>query len=129
MSENKNTVPTEILYNKENRALKLSYESGESWEMSAEFLRVYSPSAEVRGHGPGEEVLQVGKEDVVIDRIVPVGRYAVQLCFDDGHDTGIYSWDWLYTLGERKDEYWQKYLDDLAAEGIERKTTSERLAS
>lgn len=129
MSEKRDITPSEIRYDKESRTLTLSYEDGKSWSYSAEFLRVYSPSAEVRGHAPGEEVLQVGKEDVLIEKIDPVGNYAVSLKFDDGHDTGIYSWDWLYTLGERHDEYWQDYLSKLEAEGIERMTTSERLAT
>lgn len=129
MSEKRDITPTEIRYDKESRTLTLSYEDGKSWSYTAEFLRVYSPSAEVRGHAPGEEILQVGKEDVTIDKIDPVGNYAVSIKFDDGHDSGIYSWDWLYTLGERHDEYWQDYLAKLEAEGIERMTTSERLAT
>ncbi len=129
MSEQKHQVPTEIRYDKESRTLTLSYEDGKSWVYTAEYLRVHSPSAEVRGHAPGEEILQVGKEDVVIEKIEPVGRYAVSLKFDDGHDTGIYSWDWLYQLGEKMDEYWSDYLSRLDAEGIERMTTAERLAT
>ncbi|HIJ22615.1 MAG: DUF971 domain-containing protein [Gammaproteobacteria bacterium] len=129
MSEKRDITPTEIRYDKESRILTLSYEDGKTWDYTAEFLRVYSPSAEVRGHAPGEEKLQVGKEDVAIDKIDPVGRYAVSLKFDDGHDTGIYSWDWLYTLGERMEAYWQDYLSRLEAEGIQRMTTSERLAT
>ena len=129
MSEKRDITPTEIRYDKESRILTLSYEDGKTWDYTAEFLRVYSPSAEVRGHAPGEEQLQVGKEDVAIDKIDPVGRYAVSLKFDDGHDTGIYSWDWLYTLGERMEAYWQDYLSRLEAEGIQRMTTSERLAT
>jgi DUF971 family protein len=84
-------------------------------------LRVYSPSAEVRGHGAGQEVLQVGKEDVNIVGIEPVGQYAVKLSFSDGHDTGLYSWDYLYDLGARQAELWQNYLDRLTAAGIQRK--------
>ncbi|MBT3347488.1 MAG: DUF971 domain-containing protein [Thiotrichales bacterium] len=130
MSEATNTpVPTDIVYDKESRTLTLSYEDGNSWNYSAEYLRVYSPSAEVRGHAPGDEVLQVGKEEVEIQRIEPVGRYAVSLVFDDKHDTGIYSWDWLYQLGKNMDSYWKDYLARLEAEGIERMTTSERLAT
>ena len=129
MSEKRDTTPTEIRYDKESRTLTVSYEDGKSWSYSAEYLRVYSPSAEVRGHAPGEEVLQVGKEDVAIEKIEPVGRYAVSLKFDDGHDTGIYSWDWLYTLGENMETYWQQYLDRLKEAGVERMTTSERLAT
>lgn len=129
MSEKKNITPTEIRYDKESRTLAISYEDGQSWDYTAEYLRVYSPSAEVRGHAPGQEVLQVGKEDVAIEKIDPVGNYAVSLKFDDGHDSGIYSWEWLYTLGEKREEYWQDYLNKLEAEGIERMTTSERLAT
>ncbi len=129
MSEKRNITPSEIRYDKASRILTISYEDGKSWEYTAEYLRVYSPSAEVRGHAPGQEVLQVGKEDVAIEGINPVGNYAVSLKFDDGHDTGIYSWDWLYTLGEKMEEYWQDYLNRLEAEGIERMTTSERLAT
>lgn len=129
MSKKRDITPSEIRYDKESRTLTLSYEDGKSWSYTAEFLRVYSPSAEVRGHAPGEEVLQVGKEDVQIDKIDPVGNYAVSLKFDDGHDSGIYSWDWLYTLGENHDAYWQDYLAKLEAEGVERMTTAERLAT
>ena len=89
--------------------------------MPCEFLRVYSPSAEVRGHGQGQEVLQVGKEDVNIVGIEQVGQYALKLTFSDGHDTGLYSWDYLYDLGMRQDELWQTYLDRLAAAGHTRK--------
>lgn len=129
MSEKRHITPTEIRYDKESRTLTVSYEDGKSWDYTAEYLRVYSPSAEVRGHAPGEEVLQVGKEDVQIEKIEPVGNYAVSIAYDDGHDTGIYSWEWLYSLGEKQEEYWQDYLNKLEAEGIERMTTSERLAT
>ncbi len=129
MSEKRSLTPTEIRYDKTARTLTLNYENGNCWQYSAEFLRVYSPSAEVRGHAPGEEILQVGKEDVAIEKIDPVGNYAISIKFDDGHDTGIYSWEWLYTLGEKHDDYWQEYLNRLEAEGIERMTTSERLAT
>jgi len=91
------------------------------FELSCEFLRVHSPSAEVQGHGPGQGVLQLGKEDVVINRIDPVGSYAIQPAFDDGHDTGIYSWETLYDLGKNKDKYWQEYLQKLEAAGHKRK--------
>ena len=86
-----------------------------------EYLRVYSPSAEVQGHGPGQEVLQLGKEDVVIEKIEQVGIYALQPTFDDGHDTGIYSWDTLYDLGVNYSQYWQTYLDRLKEAGHTRK--------
>jgi DUF971 family protein len=92
--------------------------------MSAELLRVYSPSAEVRGHGPGQEVLQIGKEDVQISRIEPVGNYAVRLFFDDGHDTGIYSWEELHRIGSHTDELWSDYVGRLSAAGHRRRSPS-----
>jgi DUF971 family protein len=97
------------------------FDDGAHFHLSCEFLRVYSPSAEVRGHGAGQEVLQVEKEDVNIVGIEPVGQYAVKLSFSDGHDTGLYSWDYLYDLGARQAELWQNYLDRLAAAGVQRK--------
>ena len=116
--------PTEINLHKKSRILEITYEDGEHFELSCEFLRVHSPSAEVQGHGPGQGVLQLGKEDVVINKIDPVGSYAIQPAFDDGHDTGIYSWETLYDLGKNKDKYWQEYLDKLEAAGHKRKQTN-----
>ncbi len=113
--------PTEISLHKKSRLMKLSYEDGERFEFSYEFLRVHSPSAEVQGHGPGQGVLQLAKEDVVINTIEPVGNYAIQPAFDDGHDTGIYSWATLYDLGKNRDKYWQEYLQKLEAAGHKRK--------
>ncbi len=113
--------PTEISYDKKSRMLTVSYQDGKHWDYSAEYLRVYSPSAEVRGHAPGQETLQLGKESVAIEQINPVGNYAVSLKFDDGHDSGIYSWDWLYQLGVNMDEYWQNYLNKVEASGVKRK--------
>jgi len=113
--------PTEISLHKKSRILEITFADGEHFEFSCEFLRVHSPSAEVQGHGPGQGVLQLGKEDVVINRIDPVGGYAIQPAFDDGHDTGIYSWETLYDLGKNKDRYWQEYLDKLEAAGHKRK--------
>jgi DUF971 family protein len=98
--------PTEIKYHQKSRQLEI-----------AEYLRVHSPSAEVQGHGPGEGVLQVDKEDVNIERIEPVGNYAVQIYFDDEHNTGIYAWETLYRLGANKEKYWQEYLERLKAVG------------
>ncbi len=112
-----NVMPTSINLQKKSRVLRLEYENGELFEFSFEFLRVYSPSAEVQGHGEGQAVLQIGKEGVMIDGIEPVGNYAVKLCFDDGHDSGLYSWDYFHELGEHKDEYWQNYLKELNAAG------------
>ena len=113
-------TPTEINLNRRTRTLTVTFED-ERFDYSCEYLRVYSPSAEVRGHGPGQEVLQVGKENVNIDAIEPVGNYAIKPVFDDGHDSGIYSWDTLYQLGVHMEENWQHYLDRLAESGHERK--------
>ncbi len=104
--------------------LDVVFSDGQLFELSAEYLRVNSPSAEVQGHGPGQEVLQTGKETVNIEAIVPVGNYAVQLKFDDGHDTGIYSWDTLYQLGKNQQENWKNYLQRLADAGHQRKQDS-----
>ena len=105
--------PVDIKLHQQSRKLELEFDDGVRCEMSCELLRVYSPSAEVRGHSPDQAVLQTGKEDVNISAIEPVGNYAVKLIFDDGHDTGLYTWDYLYDLGTRCDEYWQSYLDAL----------------
>jgi DUF971 family protein len=118
-------IPTEINLHQKSRVLELTFDDGEHFELSCEFLRVYSPSAEVRGHAPGEEVLQVGKAEVNIDRIEPVGTYAIQLYFDDNHDTGIYSWEWLYYLGKNRDELWSKYLEKLEKAGQKRAPSDE----
>ena len=104
--------------------LELTFEDGANFKLPTEYLRVYSPSAEVQGHGPGQEVLQIGKEDVNIDRIEPIGHYAVRLVFDDNHDSGLYSWDYLYELGTTYDERWQRYLERLTEAGHQRKTNS-----
>jgi len=116
--------PTEINLHQVSRVLELSFDDGSNFKLPAEYLRVYSPSAEVTGHGPGQEVLQIGKEDVNIDAIEPMGHYAIKLAFDDNHDTGIYSWDYLYELGISYDERWQHYLERLAAGGHKRKPES-----
>ena len=102
--------PTEIKLHQKSRELEIAFDDDRLFRFSCEFLRVYSPSAEVRGHGPGQEVLQVGKKNVEISAIEPVGTYAVKLAFSDGHDTGIYSWDYFHDLGVRQDEYWKTYL-------------------
>jgi DUF971 family protein len=106
--------PTELRLSDSGRRLQVTFEDGERFTMSAEYLRVHSPSAEVRGHGPGQEVLQRGKESVAISRIEPVGNYAVRLVFDDGHDTGLYTWKILYDLGSNRDRYWARYRERLA---------------
>jgi DUF971 family protein len=116
--------PTEINFHKLSRVLELSFEDGSSFKLPAEYLRVYSPSAEVQGHGPGQEVLQIGKEDVNIEEIEPIGHYAIKLRFDDNHDSGIYGWDYLYELGATYEERWQHYLERLEAEGHKRKAGS-----
>lgn len=113
-------IPINIEYRRIPRILFIEFENGEQFEMSAEFLRVNSPSAEVRGHSEDTAVLQVGKQDVQIERIVPVGNYAVQLYFDDNHDTGIFSWDWLYYLGTNKNQLWAEYLEKLEKAGAKR---------
>jgi len=115
------SIPTELNLHRQSRVLEVAYEDGERFSFPCEYLRVYSPSAEVAGHGPGQRVLQLGKEDVGIDRIEPVGNYAVCLHFDDGHNTGIYSWDYLRRLGEEQEQRWRDYLDELAAAGHVRK--------
>ncbi len=113
--------PTDIKYHQQSRILEIQFDDGSRFELPAEYLRVYSPSAEVQGHGPGQEVLQVGKEDVKIEHIEPVGQYAVALHFDDGHNTGIYSWETLYRLGRDREANWARYLERLAAAGHRRK--------
>jgi DUF971 family protein len=113
-------VPTEIKLHQKSRVMELTFADGERFELPYELLRVYSPSAEVRGHGPGQEVLQVGKRNVEIVGVEPVGSYAIQPRFSDGHDTGIYSWDYLYNLGVNRDRMMQEYLARLAAAGASR---------
>lgn len=112
--------PTAITLHRASRVLEIAFADGSSFRLPCEFLRVYSPSAEVRGHGPGQEVLQVGKRDVEIVSIEPVGSYAVKLTFSDGHDTGLYSWGYLHELGRDQDALWQRYLDRLAEAGASR---------
>jgi len=113
-------TPTEILLHQKSRVLEIAFSDGKRFRLPCEFLRVYSPSAEVRGHGPGQEVLQVGKRDVEITELEPVGLYAVRPKFSDGHDTGIYSWDYLYALGVNQDEMWRRYLQRIAEAGASR---------
>jgi DUF971 family protein len=113
--------PTDIKLHQKSRVLEITFEDGNRFELPCEYLRCFSPSAEVRGHGPGQETLQVGKEKVNIKSIEPVGNYAVLLRFDDGHQTGIFSWQTLYDLGSNKEKYWQDYLEKLTAAGHKRK--------
>ena len=117
----KNTpTPTEIRLHQKSRVLEIAFSDGKRFKLPYEFLRVYSPSAEVRGHGPGQEVLQIGKQNIEITNLEPVGTYAVQPVFSDGHDTGIYSWDYLYSLGVNQDEMWQPSLQRTAEAGASR---------
>ncbi len=117
----KNTpLPTEIKLHQMSRMLELTFSDGKNFQLSWELLRVYSPSAEVRGHGPGQETLQVGKKNVDIKSIEAVGNYAVLLAFSDGHNTGIYSWDILYDYGVKQAEMWQDYLQRLEKAGASR---------
>jgi DUF971 family protein len=116
--------PTDIRLHRASRVMEVAFDDGTRFKLPCEYLRVYSPSAEVRGHGPGQEVLQVGKENVNITAIEPVGNYAVKLYFDDGHNTGIYSWDWLYKLGTQQEARWREYLQRLAEAGYQRTTSA-----
>ena len=119
-------LPTEIKLHQKSRVFEITFADGATFRLPCEFLRVYSPSAEVRGHGPGQEVLQTGKKDVDISRIEPVGQYAVQLHFSDGHDTGIYSWDLLYDYGTRQDEMWRHYLRRMEEAGASREPQTKK---
>ena len=112
--------PTEIKLHQQSRLLEISFGENIRYQLPYEFLRVYSPSAEVVGHGPGEEVLQTGKKNVSVREVVPAGSYAIQIEFDDGHDSGIYTWEYLRELGEHQEVLWQNYLDRLAAAGASR---------
>lgn len=112
-------LPTEITLHQRSHNLEISFNDGSTFNLPAEYLRVYSPSAEVQGHGPGQEVLQIGKQGVNIDKIEQVGHYAIQLFFDDNHDTGIYSWETLYDLGKNYEANWQRYLERMKEAGHE----------
>lgn len=112
-------IPNEIKLHQKSRRLELIYED-ESYALDFEFLRVYTPSAEARGHGPGQEVLQTGKRNVNIERIEPVGTYALRLVFSDGHDSGLYSWDMLHNLGRHQVELWAEYLNQIERNGLSR---------
>tara|TARA_B100000886_G_C20424390_1_gene493173 strand:- start:1268 stop:1624 length:357 start_codon:yes stop_codon:yes gene_type:complete len=113
--------PLEIRYIKKNNILSLAFEDGLKENLTIEYLRCFSPSAEVKGHGPGQEVLQKGKEQVMLDKIEPIGNYAVKLIFDDGHDTGLYTWEYLHELCENYQIYWHDYLEKLKDSGYTRK--------
>ena len=113
--------PTDIRLHKKSRVLELVFDDGYTCNLPAEYLRVHSPSAEVQGHGPGQEVLQVGKEEVGVDDLEPSGHYALKIRFDDGHDSGLFTWDYLYALGQRYEENWAAYLARLEAAGHRRR--------
>lgn len=116
---------TEIKVRRKSRVLEVAFDDGRRFELPFEYLRVYSPSAEVKGHGPGQEVLQFGKENVQIKAVEPVGHYAVRLVFDDGHDTGLYTWKYFYELGSEYEQKWQRYLERLSQYGYQRKPKNE----
>ena len=122
--DSKTPIPSEIKLHQKSRMLEIVFSDGKHFELPCEFLRVYSPSAEVRGHGAGQEVLQVGKKDVEITDIQPVGSYAVQLVFSDGHDSGLYSWDYLYDLGVRQEKLWEQYLARMDEAGAKRESSA-----
>ena len=113
-------TPTEIRLQKKSRQLAIAFDDGNHFELPFEYLRINSPSAEVQGHGPGQEVLQTGMENVRLTAVEPVGHYAVRLVFDDGHDTGLYTWKYLYELGRDQERKWQAYLDRLQGAGYAR---------
>ena len=115
-------TPTNIVLHNRSRVLEVSFEDGRTYKLPYEFLRVVSPSAEVRGHGPGQETLQVGKRDVTITEVEPVGHYAIRPTFSDGHNSGIYSWDYLYEIAVQQDQLWSDYLRRLDAAGASRES-------
>lgn len=112
--------PTEIKLHEVSHILEVTFNDGKNFQFTCEYLRVFSPSAEVRGHGPGQEVLQAGKKDIAIKAVEPVGSYAVKLEFSDGHDTGLYSWDYLYDLGKNQAGNWAGYLKRMEQSGARR---------
>lgn len=120
--ENSTPIPEEILLHQQSRIVEIAWPGGMRHHLSCEFLRVFTPSAEARGHGPGQEKLQAGKKDVSILRIEPVGNYALRFVFSDGHDSGLYSWDLLLNLGLHRDALWQEYLQQLERAGLSRDT-------
>jgi DUF971 family protein len=120
MAEHPN--PTEIKLHQKSRLLEIKFDNQTECSLSCEFLRVYSPSAEVQGHSPSQAVLQIGKEKVNITNIEPIGNYAIKITFSDGHDTGLYSWDYLYRLAKNYEQLWIEYLGKLDAAGIKRST-------
>jgi DUF971 family protein len=113
-------TPNSIIVHQQSKVLELGYADGKTYRLPFEFLRVLSPSAEVRGHGPGQETLQTGKRNVSILSVEPVGHYAIKPTFTDGHDSGLYSWDYLYELCTHQDQLWQEHLNKLAKAGLDR---------
>jgi DUF971 family protein len=122
MSESNPPNPVELTVHKQSRLLQVAFDSGEAFALPFEFLRVHSPSAEVRGHGAGQEVLQTGKREVLVTALEPVGNYAIQPHFSDGHNTGIYTWGYLYWLGRNQEQLWEDYLQRLEAAGFTRES-------
>jgi DUF971 family protein len=120
MSQNPKPWPTELRLHKDRSTLTVAFDNGEAFDLSAEYLRVRSPSAEVQGHSPAERKVIGGKRNVTILELHPIGNYAVRPVFDDGHSTGIFSWDYLRTLGRNRETYWREYLDELADRGLTR---------
>ncbi len=116
------TTPIEITLHQHSKVLEVAFDDGARYKYPFEFLRVFSPSAEVRGHGPGQEVLQVGKRDVLLSDVEPVGSYALKLTFDDGHDTGLYTWEYLHEIGQYQAGMWHDYLQRLEAAGKSRES-------
>lgn len=119
-SATKTPHPTEVTLHQKSRELEIAFDDGKRFRFTCEFLRVHSPSAEVRGHGPGQEVLQVGKREVNITNLEPVGSYAIKPTFSDGHDTGLYSWEYLHELGVKEQDYWRNYLARMESAGASR---------
>jgi DUF971 family protein len=113
-------IPNNVVVHQQSKVLELAYEDGNTYRLPFELLRVLSPSAEVQGHGPGQETLQTGKREVLIANLEPVGHYALKPSFSDGHDSGLYSWDFLRFLCENQDQLWKEHLDKLAAAGLDR---------
>jgi len=122
-TSNAKIYPLEIKLHQSSKLLEIKFNNLTECMLSSEFLRVHSPSAEVRGHGPGQETLQVQKENVAIENIEPIGQYAIKLTFSDGHNTGIYTWDYLYELAATYDALWEEYLRKLSLAGIQRTKT------
>ena len=120
MTQPNRAKPLEIRVRRASRRLEVDFEGGLNFRYPAEYLRVESPSAEVQGHSPDQRVTVAGKSEVGIDTVDPIGHYAVRVLFDDGHDTGIYTWDYLFQLGQEQDERWRRYLDELAVKGLSR---------